>query len=64
MKIKVQIVIESDAKNTPSVENLVCLESGTLRPEELGLTLAEAKNLLNKVQHAVVEQQSFEYLKQ
>ena len=64
MKIKVQIVIESDSKNTQSIENLVCLERGALRPEELGLTLAEAKDLLNKVQHAVVEQQCFEYLKQ
>jgi hypothetical protein len=64
MKIKVQIVIESDTKNTQSVENLVCLERGALRPEELGLTLAEAKNLLNKVQHAMVEQQCLQYLAQ
>lgn len=64
MNIKVQIVIESDVENTQTVENLVCLERGALRSEDLGLTLAEAKDLLNKVQHAIVAQQIAEYLKQ
>jgi len=62
MKIKVQVVIESDGGITEAVENIVCLERGPLRPEDLGLTLAEAKDLLEGVQHTIVEQQIAEYL--
>ena len=46
MKVKVQVVIESDGGTTETVENIVCLERGALRPEDLGLTLAETKALL------------------
>jgi hypothetical protein len=64
MKIKVQVVIESDGGDTKAVENIACLERGPLRPEDLGLTLAEAKNLLESVQCTLVEQQVTEYLEQ
>ncbi len=64
MKIKVQIVIESDSGDPKAVENIACLERGILRPEELGLTLAEAKDLLELVQHTIVEQQVAEYFEQ
>jgi hypothetical protein len=64
MKIKVQVVIESDRGDTKVVENIACLERATLRPEELGLTLAEAKELLESVQRNLVEQQVAEYLEQ
>ena len=46
MKVKVQVVIESDGGTTETVENIVCLERGALQPENLGLTLAEAKAIL------------------
>lgn len=39
MKVKVQIVIESDGGDTKDIENIACLERGALRPEDLGLTL-------------------------
>ena len=64
MKIKVQVVIESDGGDTKAVENIACLERGTLQPTELGLTLDEAKNLLESMQHTVVQQQVAEYLEQ
>jgi hypothetical protein len=64
MKIKVQVVIESDGGDTKAVENIACLERGTLQPAELGLTLDEAKDLLESMQHSVVEQQVAEYLEQ
>ena len=64
MKVKVQVVIESDGGDTKAVENIACLERGTLQPAELGLTLAEAKDLLESMQHTVVQQQIAEYLKQ
>ncbi|MCP4746309.1 MAG: hypothetical protein GY874_09245 [Desulfobacteraceae bacterium] len=64
MKIKVQVVIESDTGKTKSVENIACLERQTLRVAELGLTLAEVKDLLESMQQTVVEQQVAEYLEQ
>jgi hypothetical protein len=64
MKIKVQIVIESDGGNTKAVENIACLERGTLSPQDLGLTLDEARDLLESVQRSLVEQQVTEYLEQ
>jgi hypothetical protein len=64
MKIKVQVVIESDSGDTKAIENMACLERGTLQPAELGLSLDEAKELLESMQHTVVEQQVAEYLKQ
>jgi hypothetical protein len=64
MKIKVQVVIESDGGDTKAVENIACLERGILQPAELGLTLDEAKDLLESMQHTVIEQQVAEYLEQ
>jgi DNA repair exonuclease SbcCD ATPase subunit len=64
MKIKVQVVIESDGGDTKAVENIACLERQALRPAELGLTLDEAKELLESMQHTVVEKQVAEYLEQ
>jgi len=64
MKIKVQVVIESDSGDTKAVENIACLDRRTLRSEELGLSLAEARDLLESVQRNLVEQQVAEYLEQ
>jgi hypothetical protein len=64
MKIKVQVVIESDGGDTKAVENIACLERGTLQPAELGLTLDEAKDLLESMQQTVVQHQVAEYLEQ
>jgi len=62
MKIKVQVLVESETGKTETVENIVCLERGDLRPENLGLTLAEAKSILAGVQKTMVERQIEEYL--
>ena len=64
MKIKVQVVVESDNGDTKAVENIARLERGSLQPAELGLTLAEAKDLLESMQHIIVEQQIAKYLEQ
>ncbi len=64
MKIKVQVVIESDRGDTQVVENIAYLERGALRPEELGLSLAEAKDLLESAQRTIAEQQVAEYMEQ
>jgi hypothetical protein len=64
MKIRVQVIVESDVGVGEMVQEIAQLERGHLRPEELGLTLAEAKGLLEGLQRTVVEQQIAEYSKQ
>jgi hypothetical protein len=63
MKIKIQVVIETEGRDEV-VQEVAQLKRGALRVEEFGLTLAEAKALLQGVQQAMVEQQSAEYLEQ
>jgi hypothetical protein len=38
MKMKVQVIIESDSGNKEVVQDMVILDRDRLRPEELGLT--------------------------
>src|SRR5262249_44030847 len=64
MKIRVQVIVESDDGAGEIVQEITPLERGQLRPEEFGLTLAEAKGLLEGLQRTVVEQQIAEYPKQ
>src|SRR5262245_5353738 len=64
MKIRVQVIVESDDGAGEVVQEIARLERGQLRSEELGLTLAEAKGLLEGLQRTVVEQQIAEYSKQ
>jgi hypothetical protein len=42
MKIKIQITVESDKGQPEVVQEVAHLDRGILRPETLGLTLAEA----------------------
>ncbi len=47
MRIRVQIIIESDQETAPPhVEEVACFERGALTPETLGLRLDEAKQML------------------
>ena len=64
MKLKVQVVIESESGEAELVQEVAKLERHTLQPETLGLTLSEAKALLQQVQHAMVTHQSAEYVTQ
>jgi hypothetical protein len=64
VKIKIQVLIESETRNAVGVENIVCLERGDLQPENLGLTLAEAKSILASVQKSMVERQTEEFIHQ
>jgi hypothetical protein len=64
MKIRVQVLIESETGETNGVENIVCLERRDLLPENLGLTLAEAKSILSGVQKYIVKRQIDEFLDQ
>ncbi len=55
MKIKVQIVIGSEDRNTETVEDIALLERGSLQPAGLGITLAEAKTILAGMQKTMAE---------
>jgi hypothetical protein len=46
MKITIQITVESDKGQPGVVQEVVHLDRGTLRPETLGLSLAEAQSIL------------------
>jgi hypothetical protein len=61
MRMKVQVVIESDGE-TEVVQEIATLNRGRLQPEELGLTLAEAKGLLQGLQQTMVSQQIVELI--
>ena len=46
MKVKIQVIIETDDGRVQDMEEVACLKRGILPPEELGLNLAEAKEIL------------------
>ena len=48
MKVKIQVVIESDDGRLEDMAEVACVNRGTLTPEELGLNLAEAKQILTE----------------
>ena len=57
MRIRVQVVIEGDEDVPPEVHEVADLQRGDLGADTLGLQLAEAKELLARVQEVVVDEQ-------
>ncbi len=57
MRVRVQVVIETDDARPPVVHEVAHLERGDLHIDTLGLQLAEAKDLLQKVQAVVTDEQ-------
>lgn len=64
VKLKIQIVVESDSGDTQIIQEVTQINRNCLQPENLGLSLAEAKILLQNTQKVLVEQQITEYEKQ
>lgn len=62
MKVKIQVVIENDEGTVEDVQQVACLRRGPLTPEELGLNLAETKEILQRVQQSMVTSQAAGYL--
>jgi len=56
MRVRIQVVVESDAVPVV-VHEVAMMERDSLQPEGLGLTLAEAKDLLRGVQETMVAAQ-------
>ena len=57
MRVRVQIIVEVDDDTPPAVHEVACVERGDLHIDTLGLRLAEAKDLLQKVQEVVIAEQ-------
>jgi hypothetical protein len=64
MKVTVQGIMTSDSGVTEVVHDVAHVERDILQPETLGLTLAEAKALLEGVQQAMVTRRTEEYIAQ
>ena len=62
MRVRIQVIVESEAGDPPVIQEVAALERGPLQPEELGLTLAEAKDLLRGVQETMVAGQVAEFV--
>ena len=60
MKLRLQLLIESDTGEIVTTQDVAELERHSLRPEDVGLNLAEAKQLLGSIQHAMVQAQAAE----
>lgn len=58
MKVKIQVIIESENNEKPVIEEVAHLTRDDLMPETLGMTLTEAKDLLSSVQSTMVKHQS------
>src|SRR2546425_4383542 len=57
MRVKLQLVICDDDGQAETITDLVTLQKDSQRIEHLGLTLREAKQLLNTIQRRVLQQQ-------
>jgi hypothetical protein len=64
MKITVQITVQSDEEQAEVVQKVASLERGSLRPETLGLSLAEARAILAGLEQSLVERQAAEFVTQ
>ncbi len=62
MRFKVQLIVCTNDGRTDTTHEVAVLEKDCQRLEQLGLTLAEAKQLLTQLQRQMVEQQATAYL--
>jgi hypothetical protein len=64
MEIKVQITVKSQAGEPEVIQEVVSLKRGPLRPETLGLSLAEARSILAGLEQTMAESQAAEFVAQ
>jgi hypothetical protein len=64
MKITVQITVKSEEAEAEVVQEVARFERGPLRPDTLGLSLAETRAILAGLEQALVEQQATEFIAQ
>lgn len=64
MRVRIQVVVESETDAPPVVQEVVTLERGPLQPEGLGQRQTEAKVLLRGAQGTLVAEQVAEFVVQ
>jgi hypothetical protein len=64
MKVRIQVIIESDSGEQELLEEVASVQRDALRSEDLGLTLAEAKAMLAGVQRTMITAQANAYVAQ
>lgn len=64
MKVRIQMVFETEVGMPDLIEEIALLERGARHPSESGLSLAEAKTLLHGVQQSMVAEQVAQFLGQ
>jgi hypothetical protein len=64
MKVRVQVIIESDSGAPETITEVASMPRDALQLEELGLTLAEAKAMLAAIQRTMVMAQAQAYVTQ
>ena len=64
MEITVQITVKSRAGEPERIQEVARLERGTLRPDTLGLSLAEARSILAGLEQTLAERQAAEFVTQ
>jgi hypothetical protein len=57
MRVKLQLVMCSDDGHETTITDIVTLQKDSQRIEHLGLTLREAKQLLNTIQQCLLQHQ-------
>jgi hypothetical protein len=62
MRVRIQVVIETDEGQVQDVQDVFELHRGELKPERLGLTLEEAKGTLEGAQRVLAIRQVEEYV--
>src|SRR3954447_9335363 len=63
MRVKVQVMIQADDSGPDTTHEIAILEKDCQRIEQLGLTLAEAKQLLTQLQQHLVAHQAVAFVK-
>jgi hypothetical protein len=63
MKVRVEVVFETEANELREVQEIMEIQRAELRPDTVGLTLDEAKTVLENLQQRIVEQQAAAYLR-
>jgi hypothetical protein len=62
MKLRLQLLVESDTGEIVTTEEVAQLERHSLQPEDVGLSLAEAKQMLGSIQRVMVQEQLAQYI--
>jgi hypothetical protein len=64
MKVRIQVIIEDDDGQVLDVQDVFSFQRKHVQPEQLGLTLAEAKGTLHGIQQTVVHHQVDDFLQE